>query len=220
MLNNDATVVYYTSNKEDEQFESKIRAKLLTTIGDMPLISVSQKPLPGFGINICVGEKPHCDATAFRQLLMGLNEVKTKFAIAAESDTLYPPNYFTFTPPTDNNVYRYSNVWLLYKEVGYNSKGKYWNHRFMEGAQMCGRDYWIQKLEEALKNIDGWQQIKPPVVFSTLDTYSWGSGIPVVTCKTREGLRRYANAKFTSESIDVLPYWGRADAIRKELFDI
>lgn len=59
-----STVVYYTSNKEHEYFENKVKKRLLKTIGDIPLISVSQKPMKGFGKNICVGEKSFCDASA------------------------------------------------------------------------------------------------------------------------------------------------------------
>ena len=50
------TIIYYTSNREDERFESRVRANLLKVCGNLPIISVSQKPIYGFGFNIPVGD--------------------------------------------------------------------------------------------------------------------------------------------------------------------
>ena len=64
------TIIYYTSNKEDEAFEGKTRKKLLEVCGDIPIISVSQKPID-FGKNICVGDVGACDANLYRQIQIG-----------------------------------------------------------------------------------------------------------------------------------------------------
>lgn len=42
-MKNLLTVIYYTSNQEEEAFEDIIKAKLLEVAGDLPLISVSPK---------------------------------------------------------------------------------------------------------------------------------------------------------------------------------
>jgi hypothetical protein len=44
------TILYYTSNREDESFEKKIQENILKQT-DLPIISVSQKPI-NFGKNI------------------------------------------------------------------------------------------------------------------------------------------------------------------------
>ena len=57
-MNSFATIVYYTSNRENPDFENRITFRLLKTAKklNMPLINVTQKPMPGFGKNICVGD--------------------------------------------------------------------------------------------------------------------------------------------------------------------
>ena len=220
-MDNSISVVYYTANKEDENFEKKIQRKLLDVIGDLPLISVSQKPIKNFGKNICVGKQPWCDATAHRQLLIGLQEAKTKFVLAAESDCLYPPEYFTFVPPTVDNVYRYNNVWILYSWVGVGTRGLFWKKCLCEGAQMCGREHWIKNIEWALRRLKGYEKKRPHYVFyNGLKTeYSWGSESPVISCKTENGLRKYADVhRKNSVHATELPYWGSSTKLKKELF--
>ena len=216
-MRNDVTVVYYTANKEREDFEAKIRQKLLDVMGNLPLISVSHKPLPGFGDNICVGEQPFCDATAHRQLLIGLKKATTPFVLAAESDCLYPPEYFTFVPPLGDQAYRYGDVRILYNWIGPRSQGKFWRKPFCEGAQMCGREQWIRSIEWALRKVNGWEKRRPGIVFNSGLQYTWTSKNAVISCKTTDALRKYAGV--TEESSDELPYWGSAEKLRKELFN-
>lgn len=208
------TVIYYTANQENEAFEKRVQDKLLESIGDLPLISVSRKPMD-FGKNICVGEQIRSDSTALRQLLIGLQEAKTEFCIAAESDCLYPPDYFNFIPPTKDNVYRYTNVWILHNWIGPRNKGMFWRKRYSEGAQMCGREFWIKKLEYALKDANGFDGSLVPLVFDTKDKYSWTSENPMVSVKTSEGLRKYTATIKGEEPKAELPYWGKAEDLIK-----
>ena len=216
-MRNDVTVIYYTSSREKSEFEAKIRQKLLDVMGDLPLISVSQRPLIGFGKNICVGEQPFCDATAHRQLLIGLQEATTPFVLAAESDCLYPPEYFTFVPPLMDQVYRYGDIRILYKWIGPNTKGNFWRKLYCEGAQMCGREHWIKSIEFALRKMKGWEERRPGIVFNTGMKYSWTSENAVISCKTTDALRKFAGT--TDEEDAVLPYWGSAEDLRKKLFN-
>ena len=93
------TIIYYSANTE--LFEDKIIAHLKKQAGDIPIISVSRKPLD-LGKNICIGEQPICYSNLWKQILLGLKEAKTEFCLSAESDCLYPPEYFTFIPPVNN----------------------------------------------------------------------------------------------------------------------
>ena len=67
----DKTIIYYTSNQEGSLFEEKIRENILKHKGNLPIISVSQKPM-GFGKNICVGDVGHSYLNEFRQILQKL----------------------------------------------------------------------------------------------------------------------------------------------------
>lgn len=213
------TIIYYTANQEDEKFEKKIIEKLIENSGSLPIISVSRKPID-LGKNICIGEQPRCDSTALKQLLIGLKEAKTDFAIVAESDCLYPPEYFQFIPPTKDNVYRYKNVFIMHGWVGPLYKGKFWQKRFSEGAQMCGREYWIKRLEVALVNQKGWEKTEVPLVFTTKDQYFWSSKNPMVSIKTINGLRKYTGVIGGQKPKDILSYWGGVDDLRKEMFEV
>ena len=210
------TVVYYTANSEDEAFEQKVRTTILKNCGGLPIISVSRKPID-FGENICVGEWPRCYANSIRQLLTGLRAAKTDFVIATESDALYPPEYFQFTPLTYDHVYRYNNVWVLYTWPSQRYAGRFWQKAYTEGAQMCGREYWIKSIEQIL-NGDNWMDtVNPPLVFRPGHPaeFSWTSANPVITCKTPNNLSRYTSKVYVSAL--TLPYWGSIEAVERWL---
>ena len=103
------TILYYTPNYKSETFAEKIRQKLLETIGNTPLISVSQKPLK-FGQNICVGMIGRSVSNVYRQILIGCKEAKTDYVGMAEDDTLYPAVHFDehYLPPLDTFAYNMS----------------------------------------------------------------------------------------------------------------
>ncbi len=202
----DTTIIYYTANMENPAFEERIRENLIKNAGGLPIISVSRKPI-NLGKNICVGEKPVCYSNSFRQLLIGLKEAKTEFCIAAEADCLYPPDYFRFTPPTENNVYRYKNVWLYFDR-----RIRFWRKVYVEAAQKCGRKFWINSIERVLKGHDTWKPFNPRLIFTTEDKYSW-TGNPVIAFKTRKGIG--FKTGFTKDWSLELPYWGSVEEVKK-----
>jgi hypothetical protein len=202
----DITIIYYTANTEKENFENKIKENILKQT-NLPIISVSREPIE-IGKNICVGKGEVSYLNSWRQLLRGLKEAKTRFCLAAESDVLYPPEYFTFTPPTDNNVYRYTNVWVCFQ-----GKGGFWQKPWSEGLQICGREYWIERLEYALNSSS-----EPGTVvrniFDTKDKYFW-TGNPAITFKTREGINYKTG--FIHGRKTKLPYWGTVKEVYKKM---
>lgn len=204
---NDVTIIYYTHNREDPNFERKIQKNILDNCGGLPIISVSHKPI-NFGTNICVGEQPLSYSNVLRQTLIGLKKAKTKFCIAAEDDCLYPPEYFQFTPPTKDNVYRYTNV-----VVHFDGRKRFWKKRFVEAAQMCGREFWINCIERTLGRQNSWDPImvNPPFVFATEDQYSWTGKNPVIYFKTRKSLK--FKTGFIAGSMTEVPFWGTAEEV-------
>lgn len=206
----DTTIIYYTANREHPAFEAKVRETILANCGGLPIISVSHTPLD-FGTNICIGDQPLAYSNVLRQTLIGLKAAKTTFCIATEDDCLYPPEYFQFTPPTTDNVYRYTNL-VVYFE----GKHKFWNKRYVEAAQMAGREFWIQRIERILASHDSWEPlpINPPYVFSTKDAYSWTGSAPVIYVKTRKSF--HYKTGFSPGSITQLPYWGTVEEVKKK----
>lgn len=215
MENIDATILYYTSNKEDENFENKVRANLLKNCGNLPIISISQKPID-LGKNICVGEVGASGFNMFRQVQIGLKEVKTKFVISAEADCLYPPDYFTFRPERDDVCYRNSNLFVMPDLRSY----FFYKPEGATHAQIVGRDFYLNRLNELFEGAPEWsieeknfpkERLRKEDVFDTVELYRTEN--PVIQIKTHKGMRYYTH----SERIPILslPYWGEGKKLRK-----
>jgi len=192
------TIVYYTSNRENESFERKIIERLPQ---DMPIISVSQKPM-NLGKNICVGDIGVSPENGFKQMLIGCEAATTPFVTFAEADTIYPPDYFNYQPDDINKRYWFESVYVLYRQGGFYLKGR------SDCAHMSGREYAIKLLKEGngkgMEYRGDYRPIKVQLEY------------PIVNIKTGNGMR--PKTQTSKESIDCLPYWGRAELLREDLF--
>lgn len=212
---NDATIVYCSSNMEHPLFEQRIRDTILKNSGGLPIISVTQKPID-FGTNICVGDDIGVSGfNFFRQVLIGCKAATTKYIISAEADTVYPPDYFEYRPPTDDVCYRNSNLYVM------GDHRNYW-YRKAEGAthsQVVGREFYIKTLEKLFEGAPMWsateknfpkERFKKEDVFDTIEY--WETENPVFQIKTHRSMRYYTN----SDRLPVheLPFWGRGADIR------
>lgn len=206
-MESNKTVLYYSASVENPEFEQKIINNLKKQAGDIPIISITRKPID-LGKNICIGEQPICYSNSFKQILIGLKEAKTKFCIAAESDCLYPPEYFQFTPPVEDKVYRYINLW-----VHFDGRDKFWKKNWVEGAQMCGREHWIKSIENILENPNSWEPESFKFIFQEKDENSWSGENPVLYFKTRQGIgfKTGYNQKIATKE---LPYWGTSQEVK------
>jgi hypothetical protein len=209
------TVVYYTSNREDEVFEEKIRAKLVENCGGLPIVSVSQKPI-NLGKNYWVGDVGVCEDNLFRQILTGCMAARTPFVTFAEADTLYPPDYFTYRPAELNKRYWFEGVWILYpfsKDLQNNfyAKGR------SDCAHMAGREYLISILERRLAGRKMWHCNPEPMPKYNRRT-EWPTIVevsnPIVSFKTGQGMR--PKTQTSRVPVPSLPYWGKAEDLRKE----
>jgi hypothetical protein len=203
---NKYTIVYYTSNREKPEFEDKIKSKLLELAGDIPIISVSHKPID-LGKNICVGEQFPCDANLYRQILIGAKAAITEFIINAEADFLYPPEYFNFENPKEGEIYRLKNVYI-YSPV----HKKFYKKSYSEGAQISDREKFIEILEHRLRRSPEWsnggdKKLKNPYPkrheFKIID-----NEIPAVSIKNPEGMRLRSTWMKEEPPVYELPYWG------------
>jgi len=209
------TIIYYTCNKEDEKFEQAIMDDLSKKAkkANIPIISVSHKPIE-LGTNICIGDVPVCYTSEWKQILIGLRTAKTDFVITAESDCLYPPEYFEFTPKEKEAVYNYDNIRMVWKK----HKGAYRKHGVCEGAQVCGREYWIERLEEVLpsswENRDKWTERKMvDKMFKERKTFT---GRPVVSFKTGNGVSNKTIFD-VKDKLHELEYWGDVNELKKRV---
>lgn len=210
---NNTTILYYTSNREKPEFEKKIQENLLKVCGDLPIISISHKPID-LGTNICVGDVGASGYNMFRQVLIGCETATTKFVISAEADCLYPPDYFTFIPSKDDICYRDKNLYVMGDKRDYFFKKE-------EGAthaQIVGREYYIKRLKELFKDAPQWsveeknfpkERHRKEDIFDKIEY--WTSNNPIVQIKTRDSMRRYTHSDRTP--IYEIPYWGNGKLI-------
>jgi len=99
----DTTIVYYTDNFIDEKLFRFCQKNILEAADGKPIISVSQKPID-FGENICVGDIGRSHLSLYKQILAGVEKVKTKYVALAEHDCLYTKEHFNWLPPLDYKV--------------------------------------------------------------------------------------------------------------------
>jgi len=218
-VRNDLTVLYYTSNREKPRFEARIMKSLRHNSRPVPIISVSQKPIE-FGRNICVGDVGRSAQNAWRQLLIGCEAAKTKFVCPAESDFLYPKEYFKFIPPTNNAIYCGSPLYILYSA----RDKSHWYLRMKkhEALQVTNRQYLIKVLEEQLRGKPKWRSTlelksddakrkgqRLPDLFTGYNIKRFRMNIPAVTFKTNQNMHRKSTHIRGGETRE-LPYWGNS----------
>jgi len=211
---NDITVIYYTSNREDQEFEERIARKLLEACEGVPLISVSQQPMPWLGDNICIGDVGCSYLNEYRQIAIGCKMAKTKYIVAAEADCLYPPSYFIQPPPpNDQCLALWDNLWIL----------KRWRRDFQKKdwspcALITNREYYLKRIEKSLSKLP--QDSESKVAFSvfkkTTRVFVRGEE-PVINVKTLNGIQKNTRVIIDLKPVMVLPYWGQAKKLKKEL---
>lgn len=214
----DLTVVYYTSNRENPEFQKRMQQTLLDTIGDMPLISVSHKPMD-FGKNICVGDKVPSSHNAFRQMQIGAMEAKTKYICTAEVDTLYPREYFDFRPEREDRIYKANHIYVI---CALRNKSHFFQaKKEAEGAIVVGRDYIIGVVEKQLEGKGIWGNKDDYNGNITLHLFKYGdcdtfhTAVPVIQFKTDNNLHRKTPVRRDKNTYE-LPYWGKShDLLRR-----
>lgn len=212
---NDATIIYYTSNKEDPEFEKRVQENLLKVSGGLPIISVSQKPID-LGTNICVGDVGVSGFNMFRQVQIACEAAKTPFVISAEADCFYPPDYFQFIPPRIDVPYRDNNLYVMPDKRDF----FFYKKEGATHAQIVGREFYLQILNKLFEGAPTWsieEKNFPKERHHKADVFDqieyWKSPNPVFQIKTHKGMRYYTHSDRTP--IHSLPYWGEGKKVRK-----
>lgn len=213
----DLTILYYSSNRERPEFESKILRNILDNSGGLPIVSVSQKPI-NLGQNICVGEHGNSYINEYRQILIGLKEIKTEYFISCEADFLYPKDYFEFVP-TGENIYRSDNVWIVFDT--------YRKKPYSEGAQIAKTSFMIKFIEHYLEELPEWFDGRPEKgkddFYSTYYQHQkelWRLPFtffhtePCLSFKTGAGVRKSTNTE--GDGVADLPVWGDITSLKEK----
>jgi len=216
-MRSDLTIIYYTSNRENPRFEARIRRTLRHMSRPLPIISVSQKPID-FGKNICVGDVGASSHNAWRQLQIGAMEATTEFVCTAESDTIYPRQYFQFRPKRNNVAYLVKPLWVLFSQRGKATIFVY-KPRSSESSMVVGRECLIDAIDRVFDGYDKWGMGSAngetfPYLLTKIRKSEFNVSIPVITFKTDENMHRGTPHQSSSKCRE-LPFIGSANALRK-----
>jgi len=227
----DLTIIYYTANFISEKFAKKLRKQLKIAAGELPIVSISKKPI-NLGLNIPDETKERSVINVYKAILKASKEAKTKFVALAEDDTLYSPGHFyTFLPPPDTFAYNLTR-WSIYTW----SRPPFFSIKFrrilatliaprkllidaieerfakypdtskipLKWFGEPGRNLCEQKLGVTQRKVQDFYSYDPVVVFS--HPHSFGFEF--------QGTHKRANAIRAIE----LPYWGRAEEVMKNYY--
>jgi len=152
--NIDKTILYTTDSVLDPELAEFCRRLLLKMAGDMPIISVSQKPLD-FGTNICVGDIGRSGCSLDKQLYAGSAAVKTKWVMLAEHDCVYSREHLMWIPPEDKYFYYNDNNWLLQvrgkNHPEYNGMYSYRRGRKVQSQMVAGAENYFKAMTLKLR---------------------------------------------------------------------
>lgn len=212
---NDKTIIYVSSNRESPLFELKTREALLNSCGDLPIVAVTQQPVdlgPNCN-NIVVGDVGASGYNFCRQVLMACEAAKTTFVISAESDCLYPLEYFQFTPPRIDIPYRNTNIYVQKYMNDYAHK-----KRSSTFSQVVGREFYIKRLKSLFGDLPQWDTTMKnfpkeinKVLFEQFEYFETKN--PCLSFKTGKGMRKHSATGETK--VYDLPLWGSIKELRK-----
>ena len=207
------TVIFVSSNKETPEFEKHIINDLKSKVGDLEVISVTQKPV-NLGLNFVTGDVGASGFNFCRQVLLACLHATGDYVISAESDCLYSPDYFKFVPKRLDIPYRNTNIYV--QKYGQDFACKKTMSTF---SQVVGRDFYISRLQSLLKDLPLWSMEYKNFpkeigkkLFEEFETFE--TIYPCISFKTGHGMRRHSN----TDEVPAyeLPYWGSIKELRKK----
>ena len=165
------------------------------------------------GQNICVGDVGASGYNFLRQVQIACQNALTPFVIHAESDCLYPPDYFTFTPPKLDIPYRNTNIYVQKYRKDYFCKKN--NSTF---SQIVGKDFYLKRLQELFGYQPIWniqyKNFPKEIKKNLFDKFEYfNTKNSCISFKTGQGMRKHSNC----DEIPVykLPYWGDVRELRR-----
>jgi hypothetical protein len=156
------TILICTDNSVSDEIFEAVKRNLIKEAGNIPIVCVSHEPVD-LGTNIFIGKQKRSWLTLYKQLLIGLKKIQTKYVYITEHDCLYSREHFEFTPPSDKKFYYNENVWFVqwggsHPELnGMYSRywsPKDWPKRLALSQLVCNTRLYRKVMEERVKLLD------------------------------------------------------------------
>jgi glycosyltransferase involved in cell wall biosynthesis len=221
-------LVYYTDNRIDPIIADVARAQLNKICNGFSIVSVSLAPIE-FGYNIVLAMERGILAMT-KQILTGLERLKTDIAFLTEHDIIYHPSHFDFVPPRQDVFYYNENVWKVRSTDG---QALFFHTKQTSGC--CAyRELLIEHYKKRVERIEreGFNRsmgFEPGChrLPNGVDNYkaeSWMSEFPNVDIRHGQNLTwsRFKKEQYRSQRsirgwtlADEIPFWGKT----KDRFD-
>jgi hypothetical protein len=150
-MDSNKTILYITYGGIDPFIRDVCLSHLYKAAGDIPIIERHQP-----------ADWPRSGLSMYRNILAGLEQVKTKYVAVAEHDCIYSHEHFSFTPPDDFFYYNQNSWFLQYRNPNwpqYDGMFTYWPKRRVQSQLICTTeklkevtDFQIQVVESPLWN--------------------------------------------------------------------
>jgi len=110
-------IIYYTDNRLNVKLAKQVQGnlKVISENFNIPITSVSLKPMPHFGNNIHLPLERGV-ITMFKQILTALENSKEEIVYFCEHDVLYHPSHFDIIPPHKDMFYYNHNWWKVWPD--------------------------------------------------------------------------------------------------------
>ena len=142
-------IIYYTCNTHKPEIDEKCR-KQLSKAG-LPIIAVSLNKELDFGNERITMQGERSPLTMHKQILAGLQKCQSEYVFLAESDVLYHPSHFEFTPKRKDVFYFNANVW----KIRYPDGHAVWTDDLQQLSGMCGsRELFIDFFSKRIAQIE------------------------------------------------------------------
>lgn len=220
----DITIIFLTVNRVPERWATYHKRVLLEAAKDIPIISVSEKPID-IGRNI-INDGEICYENIYRQMLRAAKLVETPYFAIAEDDTLYHESHFNFQrPEMDEFLFNRNRLSLFtWGEPVY-----HWRNRVNNSVFIAPTALAIESLEERFAR---WPDGFPENIVGELGRRMVDRNMKVTERKSVEGFSKVSVIQFNHEygceerqtrhrktygSILMydIPFWGHAKELVK-----
>lgn len=126
-------IIYYTCNTHNQRIDDMCREQLLKAANGIPIVSVSLNKDIHFGDKRIIVEGKRSPEMMHKQVLIGLRAATSDIIYLCESDVMYPPSHFNFTPEEKGVFYYNTNVWKYHTDL----KKYTWTDGLEQVSGMC-----------------------------------------------------------------------------------
>lgn len=186
-------IVFYTDNQLEFKIARRVQEQLTHVSRDknIPIVSVSLKPMPHFGNKNIFFLLKRSHLTLFRQILAGLETSTADIIFFCEHDVLYNFSHFDFLPPKKNVYYYNTNVWKVRLNDGLAV-----HYDVLQTSSLCAyRDLLIRHYKERIRKIEKGKN----GLYQDMSAYSQSVGFEPGVYRKREKIDHFKAATWESE---------------------